>query len=247
MRLEIDYYFKEEKDDSFFQKIKQGAENILDLFCKKEEFIQKEIIAKNRKENYGEIEDSATLSGNYYIGEGTKIGKGCKIEGPVYIGKNCEILFQAYLRPGTILEDNCVVGFNSEVKNTWMRRGSKISSLGFAGDSILGRSARIGSGAITSNRRFDQKNIYYKEEKGQKKDTNRAFLGCVLGDCSRIGANATTSPGTFIGPYSWIYPLTSVFGFIPEQTKVYQKPDLIFQENEKIELKKATWQNEIKK
>ena len=31
--------------------------------------------------------------------------------------------------------------------------------MAFVGDSILGKSARIGSGTILANRRFDQKNI----------------------------------------------------------------------------------------
>ena len=78
-------------------------------------------------------------------------------------------------------------------------------------------------------------------DNGDKVDSEREFFGCVLGDNSRIGANATTSPGTFIGPYTWIYPLTSVFGFVPGEKRVYTEPNLIFKDNEKTELKKANW------
>ena len=38
----------------------------------------------------------------------------------------------------------------------------KVASLDFVGDSILGKSTRIGSGCILANRRFDQKNIEIK-------------------------------------------------------------------------------------
>ena len=143
----------------------------------------------------------------------------------------------AYIRPGTIIGNNCVVGFNSEVKNSIIQNGAKIASLAFVGDSILGKSARIGSGVITANRRFDQKNIKLKLDSGEKIDTNTAFFGCILGDYSRIGANSSVVPGTFIGPYSWIYPSTPVRGFVPKQKRVYIKNELIFDENEKTILK----------
>ena len=63
------------------------------------------------------------------------------------------------------------------------------------------------------------------------------YFGCILGDASRLGANSVTQPGTHIGPHSWVYPLTNVRGFIPKETRVYQKVDLAFEENEVVELK----------
>ena len=68
-------------------------------------------------------------------------------------------------------------------------------------------------------------------------------MGCILGDNSRLGANSVTQPGSCVGPYTWIYPLTPDRGFIPAQKRVYNDASLKFEENERKELKKANWQN----
>lgn len=245
MEFDIKYYFENinNSDEIFVKDIIKDSTNILDMYKNSKNFMEQRVSSKHIQENNADyIGNNVTIVGDYYIGKGTKLCDGCRIEGPVYIGDNCEIGYQAYVRPGTILGNNCVIGFNSEVKNSVMREGSKISSLAFLGDSILGANARIGSGVITANRQFNQSNILIKVDEENKVDSNREFFGCILGDNSRIGANATTSPGTFIGPYTWIYPLTPTYGFIPAQKRVYRPADLQFKDNERKELKKATWQ-----
>ena len=243
MTFDIKYYFENLENENLFSKeIVGNSTEVLDLYKNAKSFIDNNILNGKLNGNHAAyVGNNVTIVGDCYIGEGTKLLDGCRIEGPVYIGKNCEVGYQAYVRPGTVMEDNCVVGFNSEVKNSVMRSGSKISSLAFLGDSILGSNARIGSGVITANRQFNQKNIFVKMDNGEKVDSEREFFGCILGDNSRIGANATTSLGTFIRAYTWIYPLTAVFGFIPAGQKVYTESNLRFKENERIELKKANW------
>lgn len=236
MQFDYKYYFKNYEDNEIFKKLLEGIQNVWEIREKAKEYTQKEIKEKNIKENNGELLGDVNLIGNYYIGEGTKIYAGATIEGPVYIGKNVEIKPGAYVRPGTIISDNCSIGFNSEVKCSVLQKGAKVASLSFVGDSILGKSARIGSGVITANRRFDQGNIRVK--KGyEKEDTKTDFFGLVLGDNSRIGANSATFPGTFIGSYTWIFPLTQVHGFIPELKRVSNKVELFSTENQKTELK----------
>jgi len=70
----------------------------------------------------------------------------------------------------------------------------KVASLSFVGNSVLGKSARIGSGVITANRRFDQQHICFKNGSGQKIDSKTGFLGSVIGDNTRIGAGVILSP-----------------------------------------------------
>ena len=229
MKTNYQYYFKNYKDNEIFQKLLPGVKNVWEIRDNAKKYLKEEIENKQVKENHAEmIGESITLIGTYYIGKGTKIYGNVTIEGPVYIGENVEIKPGAYIRPGTIISDNCSVGFNSEVKAAVLQKGVKIASLAFVGDSILGKSARIGSGVITANRKFDQSNI---------RDTESDFFGLVIGDNSRMGANSASLPGTFIGPYSWIFPLTQVRGFIPELKKVSNKPELYMTENIKTELK----------
>ena len=117
-----------------------------------------------------------------------------------------------------------------------MQNKSKVASLAFVGDSILGRSTRIGSGIILANRRFDQKNITVKVN-GEKIDTGSDFFGSIIGDSSRLGANVATLPGAFIGPYTWILPGLHIRGFIPAEKRVFPKEEYTMTDNEKVELK----------
>ena len=113
------------------------------------------------------------ISGPVYIGAGTHIHSGVSIVGPVYIGRNCSIRHGAQLRAGTILGDECVVGHSAEIKASICMAGAKTQSGVFIGDSILGLGARVGSGCILANRRFDQGLVQFGS--GEKKISTRRF------------------------------------------------------------------------
>lgn len=231
----LDYYFKEM--ESFrFKEIFEGCIYPWEVLAKTKDFLQREIVEKDVKVNKAEVGEFCSIKGNYFIDEGTKIHANVTIEGPVMIGKNVEIQAGALIRPGSIIGDNCVVGHGSEVKHTIMQNKSKVASLAFVGDSILGKSTRIGSGIILANRRFDQKNITIKIN-GERVDTQTDFFGAIIGDSSRLGANSATLPGTLIGPYTWILPTLQIRGFIPAEKRVYPREDYIVVDNPKLELK----------
>lgn len=240
MKFEMNYYFEEIEKNEIFNKFTQEKINVMEIFDESSKFISK-IEANGKQEIHTDkIEENVKIIGNVYIGEGTEIQNGCIIQGPVYIGKNCKLMYHSYIRPGTVLGDNCVIGFSTEVKHTIMRDGSKISDLAFVGDSIMGKNSRIGSGVIVANRAFSQSEVVIKDENKEPINLKRESIGVILGDNSRIGSNSTTSPGTFIGKFTWIYPHTCVHGFIPELKKVYDKQNMVFVENERKVLYKAT-------
>lgn len=158
---------------------------------------------------------------NVVIEDGADIPKSCEIQGPVIIRKDAVLRPNSYIRPFSYIGENCVVGHGSEVKNTIMLPGSKIGSFVFCGDSFLGSGARVGSGTILSNRKFDQTEIIIKKESGLIK-TGEEKLGAFLGDYSRLGANCSTAPGTVLGKYSWVATGLEVKGII--KPKKYVKP-----------------------
>jgi bifunctional UDP-N-acetylglucosamine pyrophosphorylase/glucosamine-1-phosphate N-acetyltransferase len=236
MSLELSYYFSHPERfpiDGFLDGIKTPDE-----LLKKIKSLLAEILTEpDIKENRGLLKCGCLNTvGNFFIGEGTVIYGDATIIGPVYIGRNCEIMPGAVIRPGTVIGDKCSVGHGSEVKHTVMFGGSKVASLAFVGDSILGASARVGSGVITANRKFNQTNASIKFG-GEKHDLGDSYFGVILGDSSRLGANCVTQPGTHIGPYTWIYPLTNVRGFVPREKRVYFEQHLRTEENEIVELK----------
>lgn len=233
--LEINYYFKyieEFRERELFD----GCTNIWEPLNKTKEYLQKHIVEPNIKINKAETGDFCSITGNYFIDEGTKIGANVTIEGPVIIGKNVSIQSGALIRPGTIIGDNASVGHGSEIKHAIIQNKAKVASLAFVGDSILGKSARIGSGCILANRRFDQKNIEIKIN-GKKYDTETDFFGSIIGDSSRLGANCTATPGTCIGSFTWIFPTVQVRGFVPEEKRMIPKTEYMVQDNPRVELK----------
>lgn len=233
--LELNYYFKEIENFRFkgvFDKCKYPWEALENINNYIKEFMKDE----NMQINKAEVGDYCSITGNYFIDEGTKIHANVTIQGPVLIGKNVEIQSGALIRPGSIIGDGCSVGHCSEIKHSILQNKSKVASLAFAGDSILGKSARLGSGTILANRRFDQSNIKIKIGEN-KVDTNTDFFGSIIGDNTRLGANVASLPGTFIGPFTWVLPTLQVRGFIPEGKRLFPKTEYTITDNEKIELK----------
>lgn len=234
--LKLNYYF-ENIESLDFKEIFTNATYPWEVLENAKEYIKEKVEKDSVKINKADVSEFVSISGNYIIGEGTKIHANAVIQGPVIIGKNVEIQSGALIRPWTIIGDNCVVGHASEVKHTIMQNKAKVASLAFVGDSILGKSARIGSGVICANRRFDQKNITVKNSNGEKIDVGTDFFGAIVGDNSRLGANSTALPGAFIGKYTWILPNVQVRGFIESKKRVFPVMSTKIQENEIIELK----------
>lgn len=234
--LKLDYYFKNMEEFAFkevFNDCEYPWEALKNINEYVKSFMNNEDMQINRASEIGEF---CSITGNYFIDEGTKIHSNVTIQGPVLIGKNVEIQSGALIRPGTIIGDGASVGHASEVKHAILQNKSKVASLAFVGDSILGKSTRIGSGTILANRRFDQKNITIKVN-GEKVDTGIDFFGSIVGDNTRLGANVASLPGAFIGPYTWILPTLQVRGFIPAEKRLFPKAEYTMTDNEKIELK----------
>ena len=233
--LKLDYYFKD-IENFRFKEVFDKCTYPWEALNRINEFIKEFMNNKEMKINNAKVGEFCSIVGNYFIDEGTVIHPNVCIQGPVIIGKNVEIQSGALIRPGSIIGDNCSVGHGSEVKHSILINKSKVASLAFVGDTILGKSTRIGSGVILANRRFDQKNIAVKTS-SEKLDTGTDFFGSIIGDSSRLGANVVSLPGTFIGPYTWILPGVQARGFIEEGKRIFPKAEYTIKENPKIELK----------
>lgn len=234
--LKLEYYFKNIEEFTF-KGVFENCTYPWEVLNNTKDYIRKFMKNEEMKiNNASEIGEFCSITGNYFIGEGTKIHSNVTIQGPVLIGKNVEIQSGALIRPGSIIGDNACVGHCSEIKHAILQNKSKVASLAFVGDSILGKSTRIGSGIIVANRRFDQKNITIKMD-GEKIDVGTDFFGAIIGDSTRLGANVATLPGAFIGPYTWILPGLQIRGFVPAEKRLFPKAEYTITDNEKIELK----------
>jgi len=234
--LKLDYYF-EHMNEFEHKEVFEGCTYPWEALAKVTPLLQEKVEKDNVKINNGTLGEFVSIEGNYIIGEGTKIHANVSIEGPVIIGKNCTIQSGALIRPGCIIGDNCVIGHGAEIKHSIIQNKAKVQSMTFAGDSIIGKSTRVGSGTILANRRFDQKNITIKNSAGEKVDVGTDFFGAIVGDNSRLGANCTTLPGSFIGNYTWILPTVQVRGFVPSEKRIFPVTNVRIEDNPKVELK----------
>ncbi|BCS92050.1 Bifunctional protein GlmU [Metallosphaera sp. J1] len=153
----------------------------------------------------GELEENVKLMGKVVIEEGAKILSGTRIEGPAYIGRNCVVGPNAFVRPYTVLVSNVKIGSFVEIKESVVMEGTKIPHLSYVGDSVISEDVNFGAGTLVANLRFDEKEVYMNI-KGKRQGTGRKKMGTVVGGHVRTGINVSILPGIRIGAYAMIYP-----------------------------------------
>ncbi|HAN10177.1 MAG TPA: hypothetical protein DCP90_06155 [Clostridiales bacterium] len=234
----FNYYF-ESLEDYKHGCLFNDMTHVWEVMKKLQEYVEDTININFFSEDFKEMKNrqNVVITGKCMIEESTVIYPNVVIEGPSIIGENCTIMPGAFIRPYTIIGDNCTIGHCAQVKHSIIMDNAKVQSFTFVGDSIIGDSARVGSGSILANRRFDQRNITVKNA-DELFDLGLDFFGCVLGDHSRIGANCTTLPGTFIGKYTWIGPMTKVKGFIAKEKMLEMKDrEMVVYDKARVRLK----------
>lgn len=153
----------------------------------------------------GEVSDKATFSGKVFVGKGSKILSGCVIQGPVYIGENCLVGPNAFLRPGTVLEGSNHVGNGVEIKNSVLFSGAKVPHLSYIGDSVVCENVNLGAGTKVANLRFDGQAVHVHVN-GSVVNSLQKKLGCVIGAGTQVGINASINCGVLIGSNCKIFP-----------------------------------------
>ncbi len=100
-------------------------------------------ILENMKNYFNGIkEDDVIIEGNIMIGDGTIIKKGCKIIGPVIIGKNCIISDNAYIGSNTSIGDNTSIS-QSSIKNSSVMSNCELNCNVQINNSIIASNSKI--------------------------------------------------------------------------------------------------------
>lgn len=131
--------------------------------------------------------DNTWIDARATIGQDTVIEPFVYIHGEVRIGRGCRIGPFAFLRHGTVLGDDVVLGVFTEVKNAALADGVRARHHSYLGDAVVGRNVNVGAGSITAN--FD----------GQ--DINRTTVGddCYIGSGAVLIAPLVLKAGAHIG------------------------------------------------
>ena len=189
-----------------------------ELIARVEEIVG-ELLA-HAPEGYHEIEKGIL------VGENVKIADSARIEPPAIIGRNSEIRHGAYLRGNVIVGENCVIGNSSELKSAILLDRVQVPHYNYVGNSMLGKGAHLGAGAICSNLKSDGSNvIVHTEDKSY--NTGMRKLGAILGDGVEIGCGCVLAPGCIVGKNTTAYPLTFLRGTIPENSIVKSMNEIV--------------------
>jgi len=134
--------------------------------------------------------------GPIVIDEGASIGANSVLIGPVYVGKHSTITPLSFIHSGTSIGPMCKVG--GEVATSIFLGYSNKPHDGFVGHSYIGQWVNLGAGTTTSN----LKNTYgpIKMRIGEKEiETDRRFLGAMIGDHSKLAIGTRVMTGSYIG------------------------------------------------
>ena len=167
----------------------------------------------------GTIEDNVIIKGNIHLEENSVIKSGTYIEGGVWIGKDCTVGPNSYLREGTVLCGKNKVGASTEIKNSILMNGAKAPHHNYVGDSIIGENSNLGSGTKIANLRLDKKEIIVVH-KGMKINTGRKKLGAIIGSNVNTGINASINAGTILGNNVKVGPNSLVSGTYESQSTI---------------------------
>lgn len=148
-----------------------------------------------------ELDSDYEIKDNIAIHKTAVIESSAVIKAPAIIGENCFVGGNAYLRGGVYLAASVIVGTGCEIKSSIICSNSAIAHFNFIGDSIIGHQVNFEAGSITANHHNDRSDkrifVFYNTS---VLETNSQKFGALVGDRSKIWANAVLSPGTLLLP-----------------------------------------------
>jgi UDP-N-acetylglucosamine diphosphorylase/glucosamine-1-phosphate N-acetyltransferase len=168
------------------------------------------------------IEEGATVecatlnaqTGPIYIGKNAQIMEGAMVRGPLAMCENAVLKMGAKIYGATTLGPYCKVG--GEVNNSVFFGYSNKGHDGFLGNSVIGEWCNLGADSNNSNLKNNYTEVKlwnYKTEKFEK--TGQQFCGLIMGDHSKCGINTMFNTGTVVGVSANIFGSGFPRNFVP--------------------------------
>ncbi|MEI8204453.1 MAG: GlmU family protein [Bacteroidota bacterium] len=200
--------------------------NTWDIFVKNGEALQDDflLLTQNRKSEEISKTNNVISQENIFIEEGAKIEYATlnASAGPIYIGKDAEIMEGSLIRGPFALCENAIVKMGAkiygpttvgpfskvagELSNVVIFGYSNKAHDGFLGNSVLGEWCNLGAGTNNSNLKnnYDEVKLWNYPSKTFV-STGLQFCGLILGDHSKTGINVMFNTGTVVGVYANIF------------------------------------------
>ena len=158
-------------------------------------------ISQDAKVSAGVILDAS--NGPIIIDENAVLDIGVLVKGPVYIGKNSIINPGAKIRGPVSIGESCKIG--GEVEDSVVHAFSNKQHDGFLGHSYICEWVNLGANTNTSDLKNNYSNIRFQLNPNDQIETEKMFIGSLIGDFSCTAISTRLNTGTYIGIGSNIF------------------------------------------
>ena len=193
-----------------------------------------ELITKNRKSKSLSKTNNIIKPENIFVEEGAQIEYATvnASAGPVYIGKNAEIMEGAVIRGPFALCEHAVIKMSAKIYGPvtigpYSKVGGEVSESvimgysnkahdGFLGNAVIGEWCNLGADTNNSNLKNNYTEVKvwnYPKESFIK--TGLQFCGLIMGDHSKCGINTMFNTGTVVGVSANIFGSGFPRNFVP--------------------------------
>lgn len=227
--------FEDYKQVEFTEDVLQ-IKNTWDIFSLNDKAIEQDfnLITKNRKSQPIPAGVNTVNQENIFLEEGAKLTF-CTLNastGPIYIGKDAEIMEGCIVRGALAMCDNSVLKLGAkiygattigphskvggEVNNSVLMGYSNKGHDGFLGNSVLGEWCNLGADTNNSNLKNNYAEVrLWDYNTGRFAKTGLQFCGLMMGDHSKCGINTMFNTGTVVGVSANIFGSGFPRNFIP--------------------------------
>lgn len=153
-------------------------------------------------------------AGPIYIGKDAEIMEGSIVRGPFSLGEHSVLKLGAKIYGPTTIGPHCKVG--GEVNNSVIFGFSNKAHDGFLGNSVVGEWCNIGADSNNSNLKNNYAEVkLWNYTKERFVPTGLTFCGLIMGDHSKCGINTMFNTGTVVGVNANIFGSGFPRNFVP--------------------------------
>lgn len=153
-------------------------------------------------------------TGPIYIGKDAEIMEGSVIRGPFALCEHAQVKLATKIYGATTVGPHCRVG--GEINNSVLFAYSNKGHDGFLGNSVLGEWCNIGADSNNSNLKNNYEEVkLWSYETGSFQKTGLQFCGLMMGDHSKCGINTMFNTGTVVGVSANIFGSGFPRNFVP--------------------------------
>ena len=153
-------------------------------------------------------------TGPIYIGRNAEIMEGSVIRGPFALCEEAQVKLATKVYGATTVGPHCRIG--GEINNSVLFGYSNKGHDGFLGNSVLGEWCNIGADSNNSNLKnnYEEVKLWSFETESFAK-TGLQFCGLMMGDHSKCGINTMFNTGTVVGVSANIFGSGFPRNFVP--------------------------------